>query len=141
MSIGTLFAGSHFVTAGPSTAPNLPPFWPENTASSALRCASLARLSRYKRAVPLPAKKLPGHQAASAARQPSTSWPSTPPFSMSISNAPAHQPWSGTVSGPSQHGHNALQLHISSIVASISQVIVVSFGRLKQPTPAQPSPP
>src|SRR5262245_34864561 len=125
MSMGAVLAGSHFETTAPISPSNRPPFFPEKTASSTPRCFSLAFASMYKRAVPLPPKKLPGHSAASAALQPLTSSPSTAPCLISNTSAPEHQPWSGSVSGPSQHGHNALQLQNSIMFADMFQAICV----------------
>lgn len=50
------------------------------------------------------------------------------PVGTSKPSAPSHQPWSGIPSGPSQHGHNILQLHSSTLRPESCQVIVFSNG-------------
>src|SRR5262245_39561498 len=79
----------------------------------------------YKRADPLPPKKLPGHSAAKATLVPLRSTPSELPRSMSKPSAPPHQPWSGSPSGPSQHGHNILQLQSSMLRPESCQAIAL----------------
>src|SRR4030095_6057369 len=125
MSIETLWAGSHLLIAALHNGPSRPPFLPPNTASSSRRWSTLALESVYNRAVPLPRKKLPGHSAVSAARQPLTSTPSTEPLLISNTSAPAHHPSSGSPCGPAQQGHSILQLQHSIISVLICQLIAL----------------
>src|SRR6476660_3992055 len=105
----------------------MPPFLPLKITSSSACCCFVARASKESRPVPLPWKKWPGQSAAKATRVPLRTTPSDWPFSISKPKAAEHHSWSGSPSGPSQHGHIILQLQSSVLLPEICHAISSSY--------------
>src|SRR6266542_1295851 len=119
-------AGSLFVITASHKPARWPPLFPPKMASSSRLCSALAPSSTYTRRVPLPRKKFAGHSPVRTALVPLRSTPSEFPSRMSKAKTPAHQPWSGSPSDPSQQGHSILQLHSSRLCPLTFQAIVMT---------------